>query len=202
MKIELRKGFFVCVLSFLISTNVSAAEKEPTREEILEMRMDYYIKYSSEMLPWYYLAAIDQYERNLQEVRSDLPKREGVVAFQFSDDFWVGLLNPIRDDRNSTSITFFDGSGLDGNNDGFADLNHDDDVMFTLTNYLSERVVTEEDFEKTLKDYYTRDEAVKQIMTNAEIYKHYNTVDLDGRAFPLALQHNYSYRSTWGDRRG
>jgi murein DD-endopeptidase MepM/ murein hydrolase activator NlpD len=198
----LRRGFYACVLSFLISTSVSAAEKEPTREQILEMRMDYYIKYSSEMLPWYYLAAIDQYERNLQEVRSDLPKRDGVVAFQFSTDFWVGLLNPNRDDRDLISITFFDGKGLDGNNDGFADLKQDEDVMFTLTNYLNERVVTDEDFEKSLKEYYIRDEAVKQIITNAKIYKHYNTVDLDGRAFPLALQHNYSYRSTWGDRRG
>lgn len=148
LKSWLRRGFSVCVLSFLISTSVSAEEKEPTREQILEMRMDYYIKYSSEMLPWYYLAAIDQYERNLQEVRSDLPKRDGIVAFQFSNDFWVGLLNPIREDRNSTSITFFDGRGLDGNNDGFADLKQDDDVMFTLTNYLNERVVTVEDFEK------------------------------------------------------
>ena len=32
LKIGLRRGFFVCVLSFLFSTNVSAAEKEPTRE--------------------------------------------------------------------------------------------------------------------------------------------------------------------------
>ena len=198
----LRRGFSICLLSLLISTDVSAAEEEPTREQILEMRMDYYIKYSSEMLPWYYLAAIDQYERNLQEVRSDIPKRDGVVAFQFSDDFWVGLLNPIRDDHQSVSITFFDGNGLDGNNDGLVDRKQDDDVMYTLTNYLNERIVTEEDFKKTLKEYYTREEAVKQILTNAKIYKHYNTVDLDGRAFPLALQHNYSYRSTWGDRRG
>lgn len=197
----LKIAFSACVFVFLFSSVVLAAEGE-SREEILQKRMDYYMKYASVTLPWYYLAAVDQYERNLQEVRNDIPKRDGVVAFQFSDDFWTGVLNPIEDDTNMTSIAFWNGIGQDGNNDGLADQKHDDDVMFTLTKFLSERVFSEKAFEKVLKEYYKRDEAVNQIITTAKIYKQFETVNLDGRAFPLAIQHEYSYRSTWGDRRG
>ncbi|TQR18337.1 M23 family metallopeptidase [Psychrobacillus soli] len=164
--------------------------------------MEYYIKYSSDVLPWYYLAAIDQFERNIQEVRNDIPKREGAVAIQFSDDYWTGVLNPLLDDTNLNSIAFFNGRGLDGNQDGIADRKNDDDVMFTLTEYLMQFGVMEKGFEKALKKYYQRDETVKQIMTNAEIYKEFETLNLDARAFPLAINHNYSYRSTWGDSRG
>lgn len=164
--------------------------------------MEYYIKYSSDVLPWYYLAAIDQFERNIQEVRNDIPKREGAVAIQFSDDYWTGLLNPLRDDTNLTSIAFFNGRGLDGNKDGIADRENDDDVMFTLTEYLMQYGIMEKGFEKALKEYYQRDDTVKQIMTNADIYKEFETLNLDARAFPLAINHNYSYRSTWGDSRG
>lgn len=193
--------FSTCVFAFLLSTTVFAAE-EPTREQILEKRMEYYIKYSSDVLPWYYLAAIDQFERNIQEVRNDIPKREGDVAIQFSDDYWTGVLNPFRDDTNLTSIAFFNGRGLDGNDDGIADRENDDDVMLTLTEYLMQFGIMEKGFEKALKEYYQRDDTVKQIVTNAEIYKEFETLNLDARAFPLGINHNYSYRSTWGDSRG
>lgn len=197
----IRLTFSTFVFVFLLSTAVFAAE-EPSREQILEKRMEYYIKYSSDILPWYYLAAIDQFERNIQEVRNDIPKREGAVAIQFSDDYWTGLLNPLRDDTNLTSIAFFNGRGLDGNKDGIADRENDDDVMFTLTEYLMQYGIMEKGFEKALKEYYQRDDTVKQIMTNADIYKEFETLNLDARAFPLAINHNYSYRSTWGDSRG
>ncbi|MFJ8064683.1 M23 family metallopeptidase [Psychrobacillus sp. NPDC096426] len=193
--------FSTCAFVFLLSTAVSAAE-EPSREQILEKRMEYYIKYSSDVLPWYYLAAIDQFERNIQEVRSDIPKRDGIVAIQFSDDYWKGVLNPILDDIDLTTIAFFNGHGLDGNQDGIADRANDDDVMITLTEYLMQFGVTEKAFKKALKEYYQREETVKQIMTNAEIYKKFETLNLDARAFPLAINHDYSYRSTWGDSRG
>jgi|GEM_PF-225753 len=194
--------FSISVLFFLFASTVLAEEKVPSREEILENRMDYYIKYSTDTLPWYYLAAVDQYERNIQEVRKDIPKSEGVVAIQFSEDFWTGVLNPLKKDTDLTSIVFFAGNGVDGNNDELADRENDDDVMLTLTQYLSARVHSERDFKKALKEYYVRDMTVNQIMTNAKIYKHFEMLNLDKRAFPLSIRHDYSYRSTWGDRRG
>ena len=59
---------FLCLF---FASEASAAE-ELTREQILDKRMDYYIKYSTDTLPWYYLAAVDQYERNIQEVRKEV----------------------------------------------------------------------------------------------------------------------------------
>ncbi len=195
------KSLSIGFLFLFFTSEVSAAE-ELTREQILDKRMDYYIRYSTDTLPWYYLAAVDQYERNIQEVRKDLPERDGVVAIQFTDDFWVGPLNPMGDDNNLTTISFFDGQGRDGNNDGFADRQNDEDVMFTLVQYLSPRVHSEKDFQRALREYYDKEITVKQIMTNAKIYKTYEVLNLDKRAFVLSIRHDYSYRSTWGDRRG
>ena len=39
-------------------------------------------------------------------------------------------------------------------------------------------------------------------MTIAKIYKEFETLNLDENAFPLALQADFSYRSTWGVSRG
>ncbi len=202
---KLKSLIGTCLLGSLLFfpfTSVAKAAEGQSREEILNMRMDYYVKYSSDTLPWYYLAAIDQFERNIQEVRSDIPEREGVLAIQFTDDFWVGPLNPIGDDTDVRTISYFEGNGMDGNGDGLADRANDEDVIFTLTQYLGLRVHSEKDFKKALKDYYFTDEAVKQIITNAKLYKHFEMLNLDERAFPLALQYNYSYRSTWGASRG
>lgn len=187
---------------FFLNSSVAMAAEEPTREQILEMRMDYYIKYSSLTLPWYYLAAVDQYERNIQQVRNDIPERDGIVAIQFSDNYWTGILNPQKDDIDMTSIVLFEGNGADGNKDGYADRKNDDDVMYTMSEHLSEYGPSEKDFKRALKDYYQKDETVRQILTIAKIYEEFETINLDKNAFPLALQYNYSYRSTWGDRRG
>ncbi len=186
----------------LLSSGAYANEQQPTREQVLEKRMAYYINYSSDILPWYYLAAIDQYERNIQEVRRDLPKRDGIVAMQFSDDYWVGPLNPQRDDNYSLSIAFFYGNGVDANGDGLADRKNDDDVMGTLVELLNVQGRSEKDFKKVVKNYYQNDLAVNQILTTAKIYQHFETINLDQHAFPLPLRQDYSYRSTWGDRRG
>ncbi|MFF2753554.1 M23 family metallopeptidase [Psychrobacillus sp. NPDC058041] len=192
---------FISAFFFLVCSNVSAAE-EPSREQVLEKRMDYYLKYSGITLPWYYLAAVDQYERNIQQVRNDIPKRDGVVAVQFSDNYWTGLLNPKNDDTNLISIVFFEGNGADGNEDGFADRKNDDDVMYTMSEYLSSFGPTEKDFKRALKEYYQRDEAVNQIITIAKIYKQFETINLDKHAFPLDILRDFSYKSTWGESRG
>ena len=194
-------ALFISVFLFPASSEVLAAD-QPSREQVLEKRMEYYVKYSSLTLPWYYLAAVDQFERNIQEVRNDIPKREGIVAMRFSDDYWAGPLNPIRDDTLSTSIGFFEGNGNDGNQDGFADQKNDDDVMLTLAEFLSESSLDEKEFKKALKKYYGRDESVNQIMTIAKLYGHFETINLDKHAFPLPIQKSYTLKSTWGDSRG
>lgn len=187
---------------YMIFTSVSSAEAEPTTEELLKQRMGYYQNYSNLDLPWYYLAAVDKFERNIQQVRNDLTKREGPIAIQFSDEYWVGDLNPNKKDTISAAIAFFGGKGLDGNGDGLADRTNNDDVMLTMANYLSSYGSTEKDFKKAIKNYYKKDETVRQIMVIARIYEHFETLNLDQHAFPLPVTSNYSYRSTWGHNRG
>lgn len=193
--------FIMSSFFFLSSSLVSAADLQ-TREQILEERMETYTKYSNLTLPWYYLAAVDQFERNIQQVRNDIPKREGTVAIQFSDDYWVGVHNPLKNDTLSASIAFFDGNGMDGNNDGFADRKNDDDVMLTMAHFLSNYSHSEKELKRALKTYYKHEQSVNQIMTIAKIYEHFETLKLDQNAFPLPVTQDYSYRSTWGDRRG
>lgn len=189
-------------LFLLILSSVAKAEEPRTREQILEERMEYYVRFSSMTLPWYYLAAVDQFERNIQQVRNDIPRKDGPIAVHFTEEDWLGALNPNREDTSPLSIAFFGGIGKDGNQDGLVNLDDVEDVLYTMAILLSENVDSEQDFKDTLKAYYKRDETVNQIMTIAKIYKHFQTIHLDKRVFPLPVNHDYSYRNTWGARRG
>ncbi len=66
--------------------------------------------------------------------------------------------------------------------------------------------LAEENRQTLLKDalhtYYERKESVSQIMTIAELYQQFNTLDLYTHVFPLQKDYLYSYRSTWGGKRG
>ncbi|MBE1554182.1 M23 family metallopeptidase [Sporosarcina limicola] len=188
---------YLIILSLLFFSVVSA--KEPPTKEV---RMAYYLKFENLDVPWYYLAAIDQFESNIQQVRKDIPKKDGLVAIQFSKEYWSGALNPQKEDTFPESITFFDGRGLDGNGDGFANLADDEDVLFTMATYLSGYGPTEENFKLALWDYYKREDTVKQILSIAKLYEHFETLDLDTHAFPISAQNNYSYKGTWGANRG
>lgn len=186
-----------CLIFLLCAISVSANEPSEEAE-----RMNAYLKFETDLTPWYYLAAVDQFERNIQLVRSDIDKKESTIAIQFPSEFWAGTLNPYKEDTSPKSIAFFFGEGLDGNQDGKANPLDDEDVLYTMAHYLSIFGGDEIGFAKALKKYYGRDESVNQIKVIAQIYKHFETVDLNERAFPLAQNHNYSYRGTWGASRG
>lgn len=211
--LSLKKGGYVLVrnliplLAFTMLWNASffttaSANEEPSREEILQQRMTYYVQFEDQLVPWYYLAAIDQYERNIQSVRSDIPKRDGIIAIQFSDEYWAGALNPVSQDTVPTTIDFFGGLGLDGNEDGIANPKDDLDVMFTMANYLSSFGSTEDDYKLALWEYYSSEEVVNQITTISKLYKHFKTTDIDTHTFPIPVRSEYSYRGTWGANRG
>lgn len=175
---------------------------ETNDEEEKELRMNYYMQYEQLLTPWYYLAAVDQYERNIQAVRQDIPKRQSVVAIQFSDEYWSGATNPLAKDTSPHSIAFFGGMGLDGDGDGMANSADDDDVLFTMANYLSKYGQGEEEFKVALWEYYKNEQTVKQIMTIAKLYHRYKTIELDQHVFPLARGYDHSYSGTWGANRG
>ena len=187
-----------------ISSTVKASEKDDnrTKNEIIQLKMNYYFQFHDISLPWYYLAAVNQYERNIQDVRSDIPKRESIVAIQIPGDYWSGVLNPMKNDKVPLSIKFFDGMGLDGNGDGLADQHNDDDALFTMAKYLSEYGSSEKDFKLALMDYYRNELAVNQILVIAKLYEKFGTKDINAHTFPIAIDYRFSYGNTWGANRG
>lgn len=187
-----------------ISSTVKASvEKEVrTKDEGIQLKMDYYFEFHEILIPWYYLSAVDRYERNIQDVRPDIPKRKSVVAIQISDDYWSGALNPIKNDKTPLSIKLFGGMGLDGNGDGLADKNDDDDVVFAMAKYFSEYGNSEEEFKLALWDYYKNEQTVNQIIVIAKLYQKFGTIDIDTHTFPVAIEYEYSYGNTWGANRG
>ena len=86
--------------------------------------------------------------------------------------------------------------------DGLADKTDDEDVLFTMANYLSSYGYGEEQFKLALWDFYKSEMTVKQIMVIANLYEKFGTIDLDAHTFPIARGYNYSYGGTWGANRG
>lgn len=146
--------------------------------------------------PWYYLAAFDQYERNILK-----EKTEELIAISFPEKIWYGVGNLDHDERIET-ITLFNGIGQDGDGDGKATLDNPEDILYTAAHLLSKNGITDEDIKISLWHYYKRDLSVKTIVNIAKIYKYFQTNKLLDRHFPVAIDYNYSYRSTWGHRRG
>jgi peptidoglycan LD-endopeptidase LytH len=154
------------------------------------------------LIPWYYLAAIDQYERNIRQVRKDLPKAESVIGIYFTPEKWAGSTNPNPEEENPALIQFFNGMGVDGDGDGKASLKSDEDVLYTFANYLLSYGIDDDNIKIGLWNYYHRDKTVGIIVGKAKVYRHFGRLDLDTHVFPMPLRSNHSYRSTWGDARG
>ena len=98
---KLEEGGFVCGKFFFVSFQchayfngllVNAAEND---EDDIPKRMELYQSVETlTNIPWYYLAAVDQYERNVRQSRKDLPKAEGITGIYIPPEKWVGPLNP------------------------------------------------------------------------------------------------------------
>ncbi|CAM3707626.1 M23 family metallopeptidase [Marinicrinis lubricantis] len=154
-------------------------------------------------IPWYCLAAVDQYERTLSSANpKKYPKREGLIAIRFPDEKWAGPFNPNPQDTDLRTIRMFGGIGQDGDGDGKADIKNDTDVLYTFAMEFLQKGYSDEDFTISLWDYYHNPRSVKRIDQFAKIYRHFDTLELTRHVFTLPLRSNYSYRSTWGDARG
>ena len=186
------------LLCFLFSTNIHAEENEEKEETIYKERMALYEKTEAlTQIPWYYIAAIDQYERNTQKESDE----EQTISINIADDLWFGIGNSTKH-MDEEIITFFDGIGKDGNGDGKADPEDPEDALYTMANMLLTYGQTEDDIKIGLWNYYQRDLTVQTIMSTSRVFKKFQDIHLTKRDFPVAMDHNYSYRSTWGDSRG
>lgn len=171
--------------------------------DVYQKRMELYKKVEAlTQIPWYYLAAVDQYERNIRQVRRDLPKPEGITGIYFRPEQWAGITNPNPMDENPVSIHFFNGIGIDGNGDNKASLKDDEDILYTFASYLLTYGINQDNIKIALWDYYKRDKTVGIIVGKAKIYRHFGRVNLDEHAFPVPIRSNHSYNNTWGDARG
>lgn len=148
-------------------------------------------------IPWYYFAAIDNYERNKQSATEDEP----LISITFDEDSWYGIGNYMKN-SNPDMIKLFDGIGLDGNDDGLASPNQEEDVLYTLAMFLLQEGPTRDDIKIGLWKLYERDLTVTSIMNTAKVFQTFNEINLTDRDFPVDINYNYSYRNTWGDRRG
>ncbi|MFO1445300.1 M23 family metallopeptidase [Bacillus sp. Bva_UNVM-123] len=176
---------------------------QTNQSDIYAQRMELYKKIEAvTYVPWYYLAAVDQYERNVRKARKDIPAAEGLTGIYFKQEEWTGKLNPDPNDENPMSIKFFNGLGMDGNGDEKASLSNDEDVLYAFAHYLQSYGTDHDNLKLGLWNYYKRDKTIGIIMGKAKIYKHFGRLDLDEHAFPLPLRSNYSYKNTWGAARG
>ncbi|NRG45185.1 M23 family metallopeptidase [Bacillus sp. CRN 9] len=194
-------GLFTLIL-FIQSIQIPV-HAENQAEDIYEERMALYKQVESVTnIPWYFLAAVDQYERNVRQSRRDLPKAEGITGIYFKPEEWVGLLNPKLDDENPETIQFFEGIGFDGDGDGKASVHSDEDVVHAFANFLLKYGTDQDNLKIGLWDYYQRDKAVGIIVGKAQLYKHFGRLNLEEHAFPVPIGTHYSYRDTWGSARG
>lgn len=189
----------ITVLSFIQPDTTAASEVD----DVYTKRMALYERIEAvTTIPWYYLAAIDQYERNVRQSRRDLPKAEGITGIYFKPEEWVGFTNPNINDEDPKTIKFFNGIGFDGDGDGKASLHSDDDVLYAFANFLLRYGTDYENIKIGIWNYYKRDKSVRIIMGKAKLYQNYGRLDLDEHVFPVPIGTHYSYRSTWGSARG
>lgn len=154
-------------------------------------------------IPWYWLAAINQYERTLNKViKARQPLNDRLISIYYSETQWLGPFNPDPNDTNPASIHFFGGIGSDGNQDGKADPNDPVDVLHTMTSHLLRYGITDKRMRTALWEHYHNPRSVQRIEQFARMYKEFGKLDLSKRAFPVPVRSHYSYRSTWGAARG
>jgi len=190
-------GLIIIISLFVSKTPYLTAEvvNKPT---IFEQRRSLYEKTEAiTQIPWYYLAAIDQYERQVNDGLAD----DQLISIQFSDEKWFGVQN-ISKQPDERIISIFQGIGKDGNGDGLANPQDPEDILYTMAHYILEYGQTKDDIKIALWNYYLRDLTVKTIVNTANIFKKFDSIELTERSFPVDQRYNYSYRSTWGHRRG
>ncbi|MBC5638219.1 M23 family metallopeptidase [Ornithinibacillus sp. BX22] len=192
------KTYYPVLLLFtilcILPASVLADEKK--EETIYDQRLALYKKTETiTEIPWYFIAAVDQYER---QIHKDI-EEDQVISIRIPDEIWYGAGNNSTD---INTIQLFQGIGKDGNGDHKADPTNGEDVLYTMASYIKKYGYTEEDFKIALWNYYNRDLTVQTIKNTAKVFKKFNGIHLTDRDFPVATNYNYSYRNTWGDRRG
>ncbi len=189
--------FIICFILFIgniIKTNAQTTE--------LEQRMGLYQEYSVLTdIPWYLIAAIDQYERNTKNYRSYCPKQSEVISICFDPQIWSGINNPKTDDDDLYTIGLFNGIGADGDFDGRAERLNPLDRLTAMLNYVNLYGSTKAKIKEALLDYYQTEKGVEIIFEIADIFNHFKTIDLEKRVHPIPRGYLSSIVSNYGSAR-
>ncbi|ENH95926.1 L-Ala-D-Glu endopeptidase [Gracilibacillus halophilus YIM-C55.5] len=178
----------------LLNTTIAYAKEEVDSNQ---SKIEFYKQMQAlTFIPWYYFAAIHQYEKNIHTEDSD-----DSFGIQIPNQKWYGLL-PNTTPRTPEVIQMFGGIGRDGNDDGIADPNDPTDVFYSFSQYIKQYGYSEQDIRTALWNYYKREMSVSSITKYAKLFETYDTVTFDDHAFPIPKGYNYSYKNTWGDARG
>lgn len=188
----------IATLSFLMFVSDSEHALAEEEEDIYDQRMALFKKTEAlTQIPWYYFAAIDNYERNIQP--SD--EEEQVISIDIDPDSWFGIGNS-SNVLNARIIGLFDGKGKDGNGDGLANPDDPEDILYTMGNMILEYGANRDDIKIALWNHYKSDLTVKTIMNTSKVFEKFQDINLTDRDFPVATEYNYTYNNNWGDRRG
>lgn len=163
----------------------------------------YYVQAAKEChVPWYWIAAVDQYGKTVSHKEKGDKTPELYDGFHFRPHEWAGFLNPRRDDTTAASIAIFGGKGTDGDRDGRAEPANPYDRSASLGRFISRDGNSRDDYRRELWMYFQQEEAVAQIEGLARVYQTFDSISLPDRVFPLNKRYHYSYKDTWGDPRG
>lgn len=193
----------ILLMIFVMCTGMTnrtfAHHPQPTDKRQLFEMMETFTQ-----IPWYYLAAIDQFEQNIRKNNKpdQQEKNPHLIAIRIPNHWWAGPINPNPNDTSPISIQLFQGIGRDGDGDQKADPTNAIDVLYSLSQFLVRNGTSKDHIREQLWKYYQHPTTVDIITHTAEIFRETNRLELDEKRFPIPLQYNYTYRSTWGDRRG
>ncbi|NMO95594.1 M23 family metallopeptidase [Paenibacillus lemnae] len=179
---------------------VAAFAPEKKDSDVFTMRKQLYERISAvTQIPWYRLAAIDQYERTLTRVHpKDRKHPERAIGIFVPLTAWAGPLNPDPEDTYPVTIELYSGMGLDGDGDGKAESNNNIDLLYSVASKLSAYGHREDNFADGLWAYYQNGRAVQRILQYGKLYETHGRLDLFDHAFPLPVKSDFSYRSTYG----
>ncbi|MCL1990126.1 MAG: M23 family metallopeptidase [Defluviitaleaceae bacterium] len=195
-----RWSYLVAILLILLVTVIKAHAAAPELSET-EARMQVYEDFAyASGIPWYEIAAIDQYERNIDRFREETSdtNEASPISIKFPPAIWSGPEAPLDYETNPVKIGLFGGIGRDGDGDGYADPHNMQDVMYTLVDY----VRSFDSFESAVRAYYEHEDAIRIVLGIARLFEHFETIELDARAFPISTWHSYSFSNGYGAARG